>query len=311
MLGSAQRIQSSRCPLCHLVSLAYYEHQRLPDTSSTSQGLSDFEYPTIYWTDPLFRDHSKPWNRGGFSLHKISGSRICFAASVAEDDEQDEMKTSTSEYLLPHTPSVLETDRVKRWMKICESSHTAKCHPGIKQPRDSFSNVFPGLNIMRLVDVEQNNIFDTDKIQRYVALSYVWGSVDNFRLTRTNKELLTDRNGLERAWGLLPRTIQDAILLCRKLRVRYLWVDAICLVQDDKEDLDRGVNVMDQIYEQSWLTIVAACGYNANAGLPGVRPWTRVKADNVTEVKPGVSLGIVTAVDHLIRHSVYGSRAWT
>jgi len=75
------------------------------------------------------------------------------------------------------------------------------------------------------------------------------------------------------------------------LEGRYLWVDALCLIQDDTEDLDRGVNAMDLIYERAWLTVVAACGHDANARLPGVQNGTRKASRNTVEIKPGAEIG--------------------
>jgi hypothetical protein len=49
--------------------------------------------------------------------------------------------------------------------------------------------------------------------------------------------------------------------LVKALNERFLWVDALCLVQNDE---------MDMIYERVLMTIVAASGDNVNAGLPGV-----------------------------------------
>lgn len=116
--------------------------------------------------------------------------------------------------------------------------------------------------------------------------------------------------GIEKAWRGLPRTIQDAIELVRKLGVRYLWVDVLCLVQNDPDDTARGVKVMDEIYERSWLTIVAASGHSANAGLPGVREGSRYPSTAIP-VTEDVSLGIFVTLDRLLKCSVYETRAWT
>ncbi|KAB5547140.1 hypothetical protein GE09DRAFT_1130076 [Coniochaeta sp. 2T2.1] len=115
--------------------------------------------------------------------------------------------------------------------------------------------------------------------------------------------------GLKLAWHLLPATIKDSMLLCRILGVRYLWVDALCFLQDDERDVTNGVNNMDQVYELSWLTIIAACGHNAAAGLPGVRSGNRLRAEAAVEVKPGISLGLLMPFDKPLERSVYSIRA--
>jgi hypothetical protein len=109
---------------------------------------------------------------------------------------------------------------------------------------------------------------------------------------------------------MLPETIKDTSVLVRRLGGRYLWVDALCLLQNDTEDLYRGVNAMDLIYELAWLTVVAGCGHDANSRLPGVQKGTRRASRNIVEVKPRVEMGFVTGLDGLLKKSVYNSRAW-
>lgn len=146
----------------------------------------------------------------------------------------------------------------------------------------------------------------------YLALSYVWGSVANFRLTRMNRSELMRPGIVTKVWHHLPRSIQDVIVLTRKLKVRHLWLDSICLIQNDTEDLERGVNVMDRIYEQAWLTIIAAHGHDTSAGFPGLRPGTRqTKVSAQYEVGPGITLGQMSSPVMLVDEAVYRTRACT
>jgi hypothetical protein len=73
----------------------------------------------------------------------------------------------------------------------------------------------------------------------------------------------------------LPNTISDAIALVRALGERYLWVDALCIVQDDAEHKARDIAHMDVVYNKAFATVVAMHGASADAGLPGARPGTR------------------------------------
>ncbi len=72
-----------------------------------------------------------------------------------------------------------------------------------------------------------------------------------------------------------PATIADAIALVRALGERYLWVDAICIVQDDRDSKMQDIERMDLIYSRAFATLVALAGTDAAAGLPGVRAKTR------------------------------------
>lgn len=88
----------------------------------------------------------------------------------------------------------------------------------------------------------------------YVALSYVWGTNQKYVLTKATLD--EKRSGLDLAQ--LPRTIIDAIEVTQRLGYKYLWVDALCIVQDAGEEMKEELSVMGQIYRDSDVTIIAA-----------------------------------------------------
>jgi hypothetical protein len=146
-----------------------------------------------------------------------------------------------------------------------------------------------------------------------MALSYVCGFAPNFRLARANRSRLMQYEGLRpiQALGQLPMTIGDAITLSQRLKIRYLWIDSLCLIQDDPEDLERGIRVMNHIYERAFITISAAYGYDADARLPGVQPSFREPRVVVSEIKPGICLGVCMSPALRLKRTVYETRAWT
>jgi hypothetical protein len=66
----------------------------------------------------------------------------------------------------------------------------------------------------------------------YIALSYCWGTLPT--VTTTSSTIQERINGM--ALESLPQTYIDAVKICRKLGIRYLWIDALCIVQDSIED---------------------------------------------------------------------------
>lgn len=64
----------------------------------------------------------------------------------------------------------------------------------------------------------------------------------------------------------LPRTIPDAMRVCKQMGQRYLWVDRLCIVQDYKEDKYGQIRSLEAIYSRADLVIVAACGDNMQSG---------------------------------------------
>jgi hypothetical protein len=97
----------------------------------------------------------------------------------------------------------------------------------------------------------------------YVALSYCWGTSNNF-VTRTSN-LKEHEEGMEIA--VMPKTIQDAITVCRNVGINYLWVDAICIAQDDSSEWEMEASKMHHIYMHARLTIAASGAGDAEGGL--------------------------------------------
>jgi hypothetical protein len=102
----------------------------------------------------------------------------------------------------------------------------------------------------------------------YLALSYCWGEDQNFVTTTAN---IGNRfAGI--SFDKLPKTFQDAVAITRHMGVRYLWIDALCIIQDDNDDWDREAAKMDCIYEGSLLTLSATCSGGVNQGFLRARP---------------------------------------
>lgn len=74
---------------------------------------------------------------------------------------------------------------------------------------------------------------------------------------------------LTKAWRRVPATIQDAIILARRLNIRFLWVDRLCIVQDDAASIQSNIAQMASIYAQSYFTIIATEG-DSEVGILGI-----------------------------------------
>jgi hypothetical protein len=97
----------------------------------------------------------------------------------------------------------------------------------------------------------------------YVALSYVWGSDASHITLRSNFDSYIA--GIDAR--IIPQTILDAIMVTHRLGMRYLWVDAFCIIQDSSEDKNTELVRMGLIYRDAYLTIIASSAAHANAGI--------------------------------------------
>jgi hypothetical protein len=101
---------------------------------------------------------------------------------------------------------------------------------------------------------------------KYAALSYCWGSPSDARsMLKTETSSLKSRlAGI--AIGEMPRVFQDAISVCEKLSIRYLWLDALCIVQDDEVDWKQEAARMGKVYKNAFVTIVPLASRTCNEG---------------------------------------------
>lgn len=115
--------------------------------------------------------------------------------------------------------------------------------------------------------------------------------------------------GSYRLSSKLPQTVEDAITVTKHLQYQYLWVDEICISQQNAAHRASQINQMDRIYGGADLTIVAAAGNNKNYGLPGVGSTPRAKT-RVCHLDEGVVFSVGPAPQSSIKSSVWWSRGW-
>ncbi|KAI0380851.1 heterokaryon incompatibility protein-domain-containing protein [Hypomontagnella monticulosa] len=244
---------------------------------------------------------------------KWYGPSKYFATNVSASTTQIVLMTGRQRLGLEVTDEYIDISRIRSWIDKCASSgsdHNSDRYLSICPPpqlrvlNDAYVESF------RVIDVHSHCIVKAPINSTYVTLSYVWGTGPKCFLLQDNKDELMRPNGLARYWNTIPLTIKDAIKLVRKLGLQYLWVDSLCLVQDDGEDMKRGISVMDDIYEQSLFTLVASGGGGTSSGLPGISQ-PRKASQIMGEVLPGIRLLVSHEMDALLRQTPYDKRAWT
>ncbi|RGP61095.1 hypothetical protein FLONG3_10650 [Fusarium longipes] len=110
-------------------------------------------------------------------------------------------------------------------------------------------------------------IFKLDASRRqYAALSYCWGSGDAaLKQLKTTKDVLNDHLA-EVPMEMVPQTVADSIRVCRVLGIRFLWVDALCIIQGDKEDWSKESFKMSDIYTNSYIALCIVQGDSCSSG---------------------------------------------
>lgn len=157
-----------------------------------------------------------------------------------------------------NTKSELAMDRLNHWLTTCLSCHSA-CGK-LKDPFTSLPERILWLEDENRLKVIENNA----STEPYACLSHRWGkSTANVSLLTTN--LSRCKAGL--LVSSLPQLFRDVIYLCRQLGLRYLWIDSLCIVQDDLNDWETVAATMGSIYENAFITISADWDSNSDQSL--------------------------------------------
>ncbi|KAK4211180.1 heterokaryon incompatibility protein-domain-containing protein [Rhypophila decipiens] len=199
--------------------------------------------------------------------------------------------------------------QIRGWLKKCEDEHGSTCSPDRHKSsltRDNAMFVVIDLDEMRLVKRRLSSFFD------YVTLSYVWGGRNSSVTNNRNFESRLQKRGLVSSFPDLPAAVRDACTVVREVGRRFLWVDALCIKQDDPEDQASQIPLMDRIYSQSVLTVVAMSGEHAQCDLPGVKPGSTPNPIQRTERTPSwIFAELPPTLDRVLKLSKYETRAWT
>ncbi|EJT73345.1 hypothetical protein GGTG_10189 [Gaeumannomyces tritici R3-111a-1] len=245
--GSSEEITKSAefCSLCRLI-LDCFE----PDKTRTMSELTldpwygqNGGYPATPGIQAGFLDENSRWSYG---LLRTSWLRP-YLHAVEEGDnysynrlyERDVPDSAASQDCL---------DTIRYWLKDCSERHP-KCRAATR------SSALP----TRVIDI--GNLPDDTPIlyishgekAPYATLSHCWGG--HVPLGTTTETLAAHQDGLSA--DRMPQNFQDAIRVTRLAGLRYLWIDSLCIIQDDPKDWAAEAEHMTAIYRNSTLTISA------------------------------------------------------
>lgn len=153
----------------------------------------------------------------------------------------------------------------RAWMEDCCRNHPKTC-PGntrVTLPTRLIDVGDPAIKPDVRLHISQAN-----EVGEYVALSYCWGGQQTVVTTQDNLDSMAQRITL----SSLPRTLEDAVRVSRNIGQRYLWADALCIVQDSEHDKGREIQSMGSIYKNASLTISAAAASSVSEGFLGRQP---------------------------------------
>ncbi|OBR04758.1 Heterokaryon incompatibility protein [Colletotrichum higginsianum IMI 349063] len=183
---------------------------------------------------------------------------IPVAAVGFASDEDDPLSAGSSDRVLRQVPDQTTLNRIAAWLETCDEHPHCQSHGSPIPTRLLDLGTSDSDPLIKLVEP------DASLCDRYVTLSYRWGEGNRHFIT-TSETMQARRTGIE--VDALPQTMRDAVALTRMLGVRYLWIDSLCICQDDLGEWERESARMAAVYSNAYLTLAATKAADVNGGL--------------------------------------------
>lgn len=157
-------------------------------------------------------------------------------------DSRQSLQRSPSQ--CPYSEECL--NQIKSWLDNCSRSHPSCCRRDLPMPK-RLIDVSPTISTSgteSVMLVESRRLPPSSDKIRYIALSYCWGGWNGLVTKKAN--LANMRRGI--SVKDLPAVVSDAIYVCRKSGIQFLWVDLLCICQDDMKEWEVEAANMANVY---------------------------------------------------------------
>lgn len=299
------------CEVCALFDEVRVK--RIPGYNETSEKWlvhqASIEYRYEYDAQQLRIQNTERWPekraQWTFHLFTVLPRMSCLAFEIFNPtfptfSTYKEYSRQTLPYGVSTSPVETTTmNLVSHWLDECVHRHL-ECSPCIRAPLPT--------RVLNIAASEE--AFDlrlqVNKGQQgsYVTLSHCWGEGSKLKLTKRN--MLDFQRDIP--FDELPPTFQDAVRLTASLGQRYLWIDALCILQDDQEDWRREAESMGSVFETAVFSISALSAVDSYDGLLKPRNTAQVIADVA-----GSGIGIrerLPSLPEALQQSRLETRAW-
>ncbi|KAK3489937.1 HET-domain-containing protein [Neurospora crassa] len=153
---------------------------------------------------------------------------------------------------------------IEVWLENCRDNH-AQCSSNVRHflpTRLLDLQAYSDSADVRLVNAGELD-FDGPP-PKYVTLSHCWGPPSKHSITTTKANLSERMTRIP--FNELSQTFQDSIKISRSLRQRFLWIDSLCIIQDDEDDWAREAALMALVYSHGYFTLAALSAKDGTEG---------------------------------------------
>ncbi|KAI0100080.1 heterokaryon incompatibility protein-domain-containing protein [Nemania sp. FL0031] len=247
ILGDLVRAQSKNCIFCALIT-----HVDSSSGRTHLLRLSSDRTPVI--------DMDSARRRRRYEIYRPAE----FAPELDANSIELEVSELSSIQHIPKRPEISSLPLsekalafIRTCIETCAREHN-DCRQGMSHPPKRLIHIQDsGVAFVKVIETSP------DFREPYIALSYCWGQGVHLKTTQSN--ILDMMTGIE--CTDLPSVISDAIRITDMLGFRYIWVDSLCIIQDDLRDWEEESARMCAIYEGAYLTIAASSAESANVSL--------------------------------------------
>ncbi|OCK77152.1 HET-domain-containing protein [Lepidopterella palustris CBS 459.81] len=170
---------------------------------------------------------------------------------------------------IPVSKSDLQVNLLRQWLTDCDKTH--KCRTGKS-----------GFMPTRVIEISGNikapklrlRCWNNETKGSYVALSHQWGDPEKQRRLRTlssNYKEHLDDIPFDGPKGL-PGTFRDAVEITLRLGISYLWIDSLCIIQENDDDWMTESKRMEDVFSNAYFTIAASRAVGMDDGFLKSRP---------------------------------------
>ncbi|KAI1176227.1 hypothetical protein F4777DRAFT_588102 [Nemania sp. FL0916] len=150
---------------------------------------------------------------------------------------------------------------LKEWIQECDANHETCRRFDTEEGDDKLEFTMP-TRLVKLGNPLQLVESVSIEASPYVALSHCWGKTES--LCTTNGNIAQLRKSIE--FSDLPKNFRDAVQVTRGIGIEYLWIDSLCIIQDDKDDWEHESTQMEQVFSFAYCTIGASSSKSSAEG---------------------------------------------
>lgn len=338
-IGTLREIKANaRCPLCRLVKHTLYGSidAPLPDPRNWmgEESTKPDEGQVLCYLTPIRSD----WDEEMTYVNRETSDYISTTVLVRFDgtadcseDQRDSIvrgmvltagfQLLSPDYVDPKRPLMngypitdmkASLDLLAQWLQSCRTKHKGICHDLDVPEAINQDSV---ISTIRAIDVSTRAIQEHPIAEiEYAALSYVWGENDSKQLRPSSTEKIGAPEPVHLP-SCLPKIVEDALYVCTKLLIPFLWVDLYCIDQQNLERKMIEINGMGYIYRRAEITLIDGRDGSSQSTYQGLLPeGTANDKHNLQHLERIGSQEYITTLPGMffrLKQSFWSQRSWT